>query len=112
MRHRLGLRHRPADLLSRVPIGLPDPLHVPKGGIWANRPVEALFYYDAPNPFRADGWRVHQISYGWGRLFKEILTQRLSDRGSRSVSCRSSAIFGLNRGDRFLILHVYAIDWV
>ena len=71
MRDRLGWRERPADRRPRVTIGLPDPLDTPRRGIWADRPVEAFLYHDAPNPFGAERCGVDQISYGWGGLVKD-----------------------------------------
>ena len=67
----LGWHDRPADERPRVAIGLHNPLHNPKRGVWADRLVEAFLYHDAPNPFGADGWTASRIPYGWGGLVKD-----------------------------------------
>lgn len=71
MRSQLGWRERPAGQRPRVAIGLPDCLHRPRRGIWADAPVERFLYYHEPNPFGADGGHPSQIERGWGGVVKD-----------------------------------------
>ena len=99
MRQERELRHRPAD-----------PLHVPKRGICANRPVEASLYYDAPNQFGADGWSVRQIPYDWGGLFKDYFDPAFERPWVACGELQELGYIRTEQGGLFLILHVYAID--
>lgn len=71
MRGQLVWCERPAGQRPRVAIGLPDPLDIPRRGIWADAPVEQFLYHHGPNPFGADGVHPDQIPQGWGGVVKD-----------------------------------------